>query len=116
MSKPKKPGVRYGVYTAEGRLLSTWALRSEAQSFVQPGLGRVVRQIGPMGIWPTVSAEQYRRDKDPKAITSVPRPTKGSTADVEGRPSQNKPPPSGPKPEAGGRGSPGFRSHRRSGR
>jgi hypothetical protein len=64
----KTPSVRYGVYTAEGKLLGTWALRSEAQLFLHPGLGREVRQIGLTGAWPTVSAEQYRRDKEPKAI------------------------------------------------
>src|SRR5688572_2636614 len=113
MNKPRKPSVRYGVYTAEGRPIGIWDLRRQAQPFLPPGLVREVRQIGSIAMWPTVSAEQYRRDKDPKAITSVPRLTKGPIAGVEGRLSLNKPPPSVPKPKGGGRGSPGLKSPRR---
>jgi len=63
VKKPNTLPVCYGVYTAEGRLLGIWETLGQAQSFLHPGFGREIRQMGPIGIWPTVSAETYRRDK-----------------------------------------------------
>ena len=40
-----RPDVRYGVFTAEGKLLSTWPTREQANSFLWAGSERYVSEV-----------------------------------------------------------------------
>lgn len=58
-----KVRLRYGVYTAEGGLLSVWQTHAQASSFLHPGLEREVRPIGLKGLLPNIPAKQYERER-----------------------------------------------------
>lgn len=77
---------RYGVYTAEGVLLSVWPTRAQALRFVPPGLGREVRPIGSNALLPTVTGEQYRRDKLERAGAEPSAHSDAATSTSQSKP------------------------------
>ena len=40
-----RPGTRYGVFTAEGKLLGTWNTHEQAERFIYPASGRFVAEV-----------------------------------------------------------------------